>query len=628
MGRTKRNVVYLVGQCGIGKTLIVGSTLQEHATTILYVTSNQHRRGLNKELQTWFGEQFRVVIFGEEEITYGRKTILVLNYEKLWSGKYNQDLIEYNPDTIVLDEVHELFNSKSARYKQLAKVLGKMKALGTIFLMTATPLSKTLDDLKNVAELVSGEKSPFSNRLTDRNIMLAYTYFTQHGLCLDNTLPVPKKDVIRIEPSPALMWAAVHGELKHPKDVQVYSWKGKLLAVPEKKWNHSLIFCEYTTVIYAVQEFLERRGYIVQVCTGDSGSDVREQIKDQFITDVKQGKKTVILCTRAMSQSVDGLQTACRRQIWLSIPPTPRFSQQLEGRTTRNGGLANQEIVLPMLDFDHRHYDILRNRCTISDIVFRGEALEKLFNESKYKKETKGMFKDFVQLLKDNAPADLPSTAAEFDEPAEYTPNLNRHYNEFDQQEKRRRVSKSDTTFARLQLHPEEEDAYFEAQSRLEKKWNAGIPRHHIEDRLLKEYGKQQLASMDFRLADLGCGPNFTIGSDPERRPFGCWIDGYSNTSNNNPLITAANITKLTTKTKYNAVTMSLALQSVDAFSAFKSAYDMCQDGGKLFVAESFGRRGKGLQRAKEATEAMKQYGWTNIEQELRGRFFYLVGTK
>jgi superfamily II DNA or RNA helicase len=623
----KRSVVYLVAQCGIGKTLIAGSTLQEYATTILYVTSNQHRRGLDNELQNWFGKQFRVVIFGEEPIVHGRKTVLVLNYEKLWSGLHNQDLINYNPDTLVLDEVHELFNSKSARYKQLAKMLGKMKALHTVIPMTATPLSKTLNDLKNVAELVSGEKPPFSNRLTDRNIMLAYTYFTQHGLCLDNTLPTPKKDIISIVPSPALMWAAVNGELKHPKDVQVYSWRSKLLAVPENKWNHALIFCEYTSVIYAVQEFLERREYIVQVCTGDSGSDVREEIKEQFIADVKNGKKTVILCTRAMSQSVDGLQTACRRQIWLSIPPTPRFSQQLEGRTTRNGGLANQEIVLPMLDFDQRHYDILRNRCTISDIVFRGEALEKLFNESKYRKETKGMFTEFVQRLKDNAPVDLPTTLAEFDEPEEYSPNLNRQYNEFDQQEKRRRVSKSAKTFARLQAHPEEEDAYIAAQSRLENKWSAGIPRHRIEDLLLKEYGKQQLASKDFCLADLGCGPNFTIGADPERKPFGCSIDGYSNTSNS-PQIAATNITKLTAKAKYNAVTLSLALQSLDAFAAFKSAHKMCLDGGKLFVAESFGRHGKGMERAKKTAEAMKKHGWTNIERELRGRFFYLVGTK
>ncbi len=92
-------------------------------------------------------------------------------------NKYDlSSMLNDRPKLLVIDESHNLRNSKSNRYKYLVEeILQKTKGRVKVLMLSATPINNTLIDIRNQFKLmVSGKQDGFADSLDIKNIDYAF----------------------------------------------------------------------------------------------------------------------------------------------------------------------------------------------------------------------------------------------------------------------------------------------------------------------------------------------------------------------------------------------------------------------------------------------------------------------
>lgn len=168
----RHNGAVLADAVGLGKTwtalaVIKFFQLEGYETIVLCPKKLDHnwRRYLEKHNSR----------FEEDHFTYTVRYHTDLQDRRL---EQKQDRLTINgyfrsdrPKLIVIDESHNLRNSKSLRYRTLVDTLLRQDAEVKVLMLSATPINNTLLDVRNQFKLVTrGEASGFLDTLGVRNI--------------------------------------------------------------------------------------------------------------------------------------------------------------------------------------------------------------------------------------------------------------------------------------------------------------------------------------------------------------------------------------------------------------------------------------------------------------------------
>jgi superfamily II DNA/RNA helicase len=632
---SKRKVTLIFVGCGEGKTRAIFRLLREYSR-VLYLTANSGKKGLVKEIRPVFGPEFNLTV---DEAPKGKGTaVFILNYEKLLS--YREQILSFNPEAIVLDEAHYMKNLGTERYKRLKGFLSRIQ-LKHMIAATATPVANNLLEFKSLMELITGEPNPhLRTALTDKNLYEAHTYLrtfnptvlpSQHAAKL---LPIDLMvDRAALRKYPALKQVVESGDVDF-KEVQKLTAEMKLDAVGDKI-KHALVFTEYRPVARHIAHILKGRGYDPHICTGEVDHTIRDRKKNQFIASVKAGKKSVMICTRAMSTSVDGFQKVCSRQIWVTVPFSPIVATQQEGRTIRIGGKANnREIIIPMVHFkshgqdysiDRVWYDRMRSKKALLDVIRTGDSKDIIFDAVKVRRQLSDSFKEFKKRVKKYGLSfnEAPEPLA----PSELLEDIKHknHITEFEKEESIRRNSNSETTHKRLKACPEINAAYYKKYRQAAMRWPEK-PREILEALLLKQLGA---AAQDrkCRVADLGSGPFFPIGKEPGKHRLGCTVTGFDHTSQSS-LVVSKDISRTgQRKNSFDAVTLCLSLQGKNWQDYLTEAARICKPNGSVLVAETYGRK-EGAKKVLSIKRAMRKAGLRVNSEKLGSPAFYVQGLK
>ena len=528
---------------------------------------------------------------------------ILFNYEKFsqyYAPEMIEKLIDLNTiDFICFDEVHRTKNNDSIINQNLTnlrtlafKKNNKLKVLG----MTATPLINTINEVKNLLELIS--ETSFKDFIKDNsttlnNIHNAYKYLTLYGFrYVPNYNINCKEEIIKIIADKQLAEKLVSFKNNNVNDIESSFIPYKYNAIRQYITNKTIIYTQFIKkLIPKIKKCLKDDGITFKEYTGEISSEERNQI----ITDFSQHKFDIILASAPISTGVDGLQKYCDNIIIMSMPWTNAEYTQLIGRINRQGSnFKSVSIIIPQVfipldddkhtlwSWDEKRYNIVKTKKTLSDAVVDGVFTsvfninrKKLLNEAIQKlKEgitdftVKREFIEPIMVVKDNS-IDIKD---EIEYKDSIINNIHRKAN----------TSSSKHMHEYFKQNPNMWKEYHMEREENKKSWNED-PLNVIADRLNNE---NFICTKNKVIADLGCGTNKlkTLVNYYKQ-----WYSFDHIAIDGNKDIIEADISNLKDYLEDNSIDIAIfcmSLWGTNYMEYIKEAYRYIRPNGLMFIVE------------------------------------------
>lgn len=298
-----------------------------------------------------------------KKINYDISNMMVINYDKFSFDttikEYSESAKNFNPDFVVLDEVHNVkVNEKSANshrskiIKQLLDSLSYKKLL----IQTATPVVNDVSETESLFKIgmPNYNTEGFSS---DARKVMAYKTLTNVSVCF------PKKSMKGGSDFKPIKYSKKAGKDDFISKVKydIYNFNNKFEALKPYIKKRTIIYTEYTEIIVdKLYEEVSNLGFSVGKYTGEE--------KDNDFCNYD-----VMIITSAGSTGTDGLQKCFNRMLFFTLPNTWAAFEQAIGRIDRENGSNFNEVELYYLIDDG-------SETTYSDQSSWNRIIKKKFN--------------------------------------------------------------------------------------------------------------------------------------------------------------------------------------------------------------------------------------------------------
>jgi hypothetical protein len=342
----------------------------------------------------------------EIRVEQGRRTFVVMNYESFqqpWSERFVEDLTSTSSiDFIVLDEVQEvrrrregksgadrrgIVSDRRGAVQLLLDRASRRNPELRVLAMSATPVVNNLVEAKYLLEMLTGED--LSGLPTGTSVANAIEYhrrLVRHGVrylprydqeiettfpILDGSSSLPR--LRGVEPGRVLQLeqATLDVKLAH-----LAGWLG------ERGRTRTMIYAHYVReIVDQVVAAVGKAGFSAGVYTGSRKDGLEAFLRKDAPVDVLVGSKPI-------GTGVDGLQHACNRLIFLSLPWSNAEYEQVVGRLWRHGSpFGKIQVIIPQVllrrreaghwSWDEERYMCIKRKKTLTDAVLDGAIPEK-----------------------------------------------------------------------------------------------------------------------------------------------------------------------------------------------------------------------------------------------------------
>jgi len=353
---------------GTGKTIAALCASQFYKLRMLVITNNSGKKSYEDDAKS---------------IGYRRK-MLVLNYDKFsfetCMDKWIEECKAFNPDFIVLDEVHNIkINEKSALSTRSNKIRDLISSLNykKLLIQTATPVINNVSETESLIKIGRPDYDTKDLSMIGRKIQ-AYTTL------VDISIGFPKKKMTGGDIYQPITYKKL-ADKKFISKVKYdnYNFGPKYEAMLPFIRKGTIIYTEYTEGI--VDKLYNKLSglYSVGKYTGEE--------KDVNFSDYE-----VMIITSAGSTGTNGLQSNFNRMIFFTLPNTWAAFEQAIGRIDRTGTNFDNVEFYYLLDDDvattysdqKSWYNISKKRID-TEMIRDGHINKSVDNRDKLKSESK-----------------------------------------------------------------------------------------------------------------------------------------------------------------------------------------------------------------------------------------------
>lgn len=552
---------------------------------------------------------------------------VVLNYETFQQddGEYIVDelLKNNNFDYIILDEVQNVkqrdIENESNRRSVINKLLAQARKNNSKLLtlvMTATPVINNLFEARMLNELLTGVKHKELNTFGNiPNGVEMYKALTRHGLRY-----IPKYGISVHEEIITIDGSELQDKILSIRKGDIVGFEKILLsikldAVRSKIKKGTLIYTHYVTeLIPEIRNYVENLGYTAGLYTGMDKDGLR-----QF----KKGQVDVLIGSAPVGTGVDGIQKICNTLIPVCLPWTNSEWRQIKGRIDRQGShFKDVNIYIPQVvialdevnewSWDKKRFNIIRYKATLADLAVDGRIPDKLLpSKTKMLEDAQKELREWVKRLESGNLITFERSELQIPLNPDLIKKEQRIHGDFSKMNQRWSVSKSKTTFERLQKNQDEWYYYHTLYSEKRKTWSE-IP--YIE------ISKKIQFRPEWIVGDFGCGENL-LAKEVKNK-----IHAFDFVAVDDS-VTACDISQVPLKDNtLDVAVFSLSLMGNNYKDYLNEAYRVLKPYGNIFVAEP---AEKWLGREHELKAILEEVGFKCHKHEKNtGKFIYLDGVK
>ncbi len=567
---------------------------------------------------------------------------LILNYEKFQqkdSEKLFQSLTKNNQlDFVVLDEVHNVKQrgeqQESIRRAVMTRLLERARENNPelhVLAMSATPVINGLHEAKSLLTLMSG----LSYDDIDTNYSLENAFRIFGELTLNGLRFIPKYDISINELTGQnmsnlnidgrhLLDKIVALKPNRYSDIEKILLPDKLKAITPYLKKGTVVYSYYTDgIIQETVRHIRNQGFKVATFTGDEDPLVRQKSLKDFI----QGKIDVLVGSKPIGTSVDGLQKVASRLIPLTLPWTDSDYTQLKGRIYRQGSLFDAiDIIIPQVridlddgefwSWDIQRKNLIDRKRTLSDIaVDGGRASSMIPSHEILFKRGKESLEAWKKRVASGEIIDHIRERVQFD-----------LYPEADDDEKRSRAQSELTEFNRL--------GKITRSTKMHEKFKNDPGSWHRYHRLRKEnteswdelpyeYIATKIKHTEDVVVDFGCGENLMRNCIPNNK-----VHAFDHIAIDDSVV-ACDMRKTDLEDcSVNIAVFSLSLWGSNWIDYIKEAHRVLGKRGCLYIAEPLSTYETEEDKMSLVSE-IEGIGFQRLgELELRGKFLYLTFIK
>ncbi len=347
-----------ISQTGAGKTL--ASLIGVHAAgcrRVLVIAPNNALASWSAPLATMFPRtSFAVKTFSPAFEAGDQPRAVILNHEAFSAPRLAQLaglLAGFTPDAVVIDEIHGFKaregTEESQRRRALKLLLDNLRPTAkVIYGLSATPVINELGEAIGLMELVSPETAKgLDSAHTPENCLRVHERL--QGISTRYLPPAPCKvsQHIREANADTLLDDVLAAGLQSPHAVEAALIPAKLpLLLNEcRRGEKTVVFTSVVEgVVAPTRAALEAAGLTVVVHTGLEKETEGRLSVEAFISDPTVD--VLLASTGTLAVGFDGLQTVCRKQVFLTLPWTAAELEQSIGRIRRQGTVFEEiEVV-------------------------------------------------------------------------------------------------------------------------------------------------------------------------------------------------------------------------------------------------------------------------------------------
>jgi superfamily II DNA or RNA helicase len=354
---------------GTGKTIAALCASKFYRLKMLVITNNSGVKSYYKDANN---------------IGYNTKNMLVINYDKFsfetCIDKWINICKEFNPQLIVLDEVHNIkINEKSALSTRSNKIRDLISSIDykKLLIQTATPVINNVSETESLIKIGKPDYNIDGLSMIGRKIQ-AYTTL------VDISIGFPKSKMIGGDVYQPITYKKL-ADRKFISKVKYdnYNFENKYESMLPFIKKGTIIYTEYTEGI--VDKLYDKLSslYSVGKYTGEE-------------KDVNFNDYDIMIITSAGSTGTDGLQLNFNRMIFFTLPNTWAAFEQGIGRIDRTGSKFDNVEFYYLLDDDvattfsdqKSWYNISKKRID-TEMIRDGHINKSIENKDKLKSESK-----------------------------------------------------------------------------------------------------------------------------------------------------------------------------------------------------------------------------------------------
>lgn len=359
---------------GVGKTysfILASRVIDAHLTVVIGANSTTHQ--LANEIKELYSDSVVEVYDGGDLPAFdmSQHNYLVFNYEKGQQKNsqhlFNSVLDMYKVDYIVFDEVQMVKQTGKAsscrrdNFKDFADNARKSHN-SYVSVLTATPYTNNISEVISILSLMTGEtyhhikkKNILKNTIAVENLLnsLGITANTEpknvYGKVIGKNI-----NIVEVVGDENTFENFKSNIKKGPSAIYQTTLQAKLDALHIEKGDLTIIYTQFIKgIIGPTKDFLTKKGFKVCEYTGSKkDTDTYTGPTGKVNWKSVQNGYDVILASKPIAVSVDGLQKVCNKMVILTLPWTDADYQQLIGRIYRKNSVYDSvEICIPVVRF-------------------------------------------------------------------------------------------------------------------------------------------------------------------------------------------------------------------------------------------------------------------------------------
>jgi Hypothetical methyltransferase/Probable Zinc-ribbon domain len=589
----------------------------------------------------------------------GGQLWLVVNFEHFQDDVHDDMaalLGQYRIDFLVIDEVHMAKHREGAdaslrrkALEALAAEAGRQNPGLAVLAMSATPVVNDLHEARSLLEVIEGVKlddlavkanSANAHRIFQRIVRTGTRWMPEYAAQVNEYVP-------RINVTSRLDDIKALGRRASVADIERLLIGEKLPVITRhcvtsrSNGRKVLIYTEYLDGIAGpLRESLETSGLKVGLFTGGDKTGLSRFTGTDYTSGAarpvpKRDQVDVLIGSAAVGTGVDGLQHACDKPIFATLPWTHAAYIQVVGRVVRQGQRAVKvDVVIPVTyaDLDPEEHDghdewswcsyrvaVIKHKRSLADAAVDGSVLEgEPVTRDRALRDLigwLGRIEDGNEVTISRAPLDatLEALICGSGAPASATVR----WSDFSPANRAWNASRSQVTHGRLASSPSEWHEYHAMYARARESWEV-IPAH-VFARWLDEHKRSR------HVADLGCGE--MLLADKVTGPHE--VFGFDHVAID-ARVTACDIADLPVDdASMDIAVLSLALMGSNYADYLREAHRILDVGGHLWIAETASRAGDASKANQARVRAsLAGFGFSVVSVEQAGDFLLMSATR
>ncbi len=290
----------------------------------------------------------------EINLIENKTNVVVVNHER-FQNRFSENLlrfcVEFQPDLIVIDEIHQSKSREEKISSQRRSLLGELIRISSninqelrVLGLSATPVINNLYEGASLIELITQKKFEGIKENNINSCMHLYQNFILHGIRMNpGSLSRTKLIPIQIDSS-ALLPEVI--EITNSRRHTSYHEIEKILVKPKlqilkrilSENSKTIIFITYIKgTLIPITDFLSHERISYSVYTGEDKEATDSGFKDSLDEFINGNTKVLVASIQCAGTGIDGLQSVCSNAIFFQLPWTSTEFEQSIGRLDRDG---------------------------------------------------------------------------------------------------------------------------------------------------------------------------------------------------------------------------------------------------------------------------------------------------